>query len=241
MSRDHFADIPSQDYNLFKKIMPYSDELQDKLGQIVRNYSGLLQNKIISVVEGGPGTGLTTLRLLEADKRITVIGIDNEETYLKQASAALSEYGDRVQFRNKDLLEALTEIPDGSIDIFASAWMIHNVPPAYRAQLFPEIARILKTGGLFVNCDKLAQNDESLHLKDLEIQCQILNFFDEFGRPDLKKKWKEHWDDDERIKFTEDEQVKLLRFQNFGKVFITDRKEMDAIIIGILDSLNSTT
>jgi tRNA (cmo5U34)-methyltransferase len=235
MSRDHFADIPSQDYNLFKKIMPHSDGLQDKLGEAVRDYSSLLQNKIISVVEGGSGTGLTTLRLLKADKHITVLCIDNEGAYLKQASAALSEYGDRVQFRNMDLLETLKEIPDGSIDIFASAWMIHNVPPGYRSKLFPEISRILKKGGLFINCDKLAQNDESLHLKDLEIQCQSLNLFDDFGRPDLKKKWKEHWDDDEKVKFTEDEQVNLLRVQNFSKVSVLDRKGLDAIIIGIRD------
>jgi len=227
---DRFADILGDDYDLFKKIMPNSDEFQNRVGEIVKNYSSTLLNKTISVVEGGSGTGLTTLRLLDADERITVVCIDNEETYLKQAGLVLSEYDNRVRYINKDLIEALKGIPDGSIDIFASAWMTHNVSPEYRAQLFPNISRILKKGGLFVNCDKFAQNDISLHAIDLENQSQNLDLFDNLGRLDLKKKWKEHWDNDEKIKFTEDEQVTLLKEQDFSNISISDRKGMEAII-----------
>lgn len=230
---DRFSNILGEEYNLFTKSFPGYDDFQDKIGEIIKNYSSSLQGNIISVVEGGTGTGLTAFRILDADERIKVIGIDNEEKLLKQARLILEQYGNRVELRHQDLLKALNEIQSNSIDIFASAWVIHNLSSEYRTQLFPEIARILKSGGLFVNVDKYAQNNSVSHAKDLEQQIKAFDVFDKINRPDLKLEWSKHYQEDEKIKFTEKEQTDLLEDNKFHNITILYRKVMDAITTAI--------
>ena len=233
MNTDRFANVLGEDYNLFKKSLPDYDSFQDKIGDIVKKYTSSINRDTILVVEGGTGTGLTAYRILNADKRIKVIGIDNEEKLLKQARVVLAEYGDRIELKHKDLLEALKDITSESADVFASAWVIHNLTSDYRVKLFPEIARVLKKGGLFVNVDKYAQDDLVLHNQDLNKQIKAFEVFDEIKRPDLKKEWTKHYDEDNKIKFTEKEQMDFLKEQRFTNIISSDRKVMDTIFTAI--------
>ena len=135
---------------------------------------------------------------------------------------------------NIDLLVALKAIPDKSVDIFASVWVVHNLQPEYREQLFPEIARILKIGGLFINGDKYARNEADLQAQDLESQIMAFDVFDTLSRSDLKKEWTEHYREDEKIKITENEQIQILQGLEFKDVAVQYRKGMEAIITGTL-------
>jgi|SRR3989338_3518024 len=233
MNSDRFSGILGEDYDLLRLVIPHHDEFQDKIGEIIKRYSAQLQIDNILVVEGGTGTGLTTIRILNADGRIKVIGIDNEEKTLNQAGQILKEFDDRVDFRKQDLLEALRAISDQSVDIFASAWVIHNLNPEYRQKLFPEITRALKTGGLFVSGDNYARDDDKEHQEDLESRIRAFANFDKMGRPDLNIEWTKHSLEDEKIKITEGEQMKILRKLGFKDVSIQYRKEMEAIIVGV--------
>jgi tRNA (cmo5U34)-methyltransferase len=233
MSIDRFANILGEEYNLFNKAVPHHDEFQSKVGEIIKNYSSSLKTEDISVVEGGCGTGITTTRILEADKRIKVIGIDNEEKTIKQARAILEEYGDRVDLKKEDLLTALKSLSDKSVDVFASVWVIHNLAPEYRTQLFPEIARVLKIGGLFINGDKYARNEANLHASDLENQIKAFDIFDTLGRSDLKQEWTEHYHEDEKIKITENEQRTILQNLGFNDIQVQYRKGMEAIVTAL--------
>lgn len=233
MNTDRFANILGEEYNLFNKAVPHHDEFQGKVGEIIKDYSSSLKAEDISVVEGGCGTGITTTRILEADKRIKVIGIDNEEKTIKQARAILEEYGDRVDLKKEDLLTALKSLPDKSVDIFASVWVIHNLAPEYRTQLFSEIARVLKIGGLFINGDKYARNEADLHAEDLENQIKAFDIFDTLDRSDLKQEWTGHYHEDEKIKITENEQISILKSLEFHNTTVEYRKGMEAIITSI--------
>lgn len=230
MNSDRFANVLGEEYNLFNKSVPHHDEFQDKVGEIIKNYVASLQSDTIFVVEGGSGTGLTTVRILDADRRIKVIGIDNEEKTINQGQTILKEYGDRVDLQKKDLLEALQKMPSEFADIFTSVWVIHNLTPKYRERLFPEIARVLKIGGLFINGDKYARDEQVEYEKDLENQIKAFDVFDSFGRPNLKKEWTEHYQEDEKIKITENEQINTLKGLGFNNIDIEYRKGMEAII-----------
>ena len=234
MNTDRFANVLGDDYNLFNKAVPHHDEFQEKVAEIIKSYSFSLPTDNVLVVEGGCGTGITTARILEADKRIKVIGIDNEERTIKQARAILKDYENRVNLKKEDLLVALKAIPDKSVDIFASVWVVHNLQPEYREQLFPEIARILKIGGLFINGDKYARNEADLQAQDLESQIMAFDVFDTLSRSDLKKEWTEHYREDEKIKITENEQIQILQGLEFKDVAVQYRKGMEAIITGTL-------
>jgi tRNA (cmo5U34)-methyltransferase len=232
---ERFANVLGSEYNLFEKAVPHHDEFQDKVGETIKDYAATLQSDVISVVEGGCGTGLTTIRVLGADKRIKVIGIDNEEKTIIQAKTILGDFVDRVTLEQEDLLEALRKLPDKSVDIYTSVWVIHNLPPEYRAKLFPEIARVLKKGGLFINGDKYARDDESAYKQDFENQINAFDEFDKIERPDLKKEWTEHYRQDEKIKISESEQIKILEGLGFKDVKVQYRKGMEAIISAISD------
>lgn len=225
------------DYNLFNKSVPHHDEFQDKIGEIIKKYVAGLPNEVVYVIEGGSGTGLTTIRILEADTRITVVGVDNEKTIVDQARAILVDYGKRVFIQEDDLLEALRKMPTASADVFVSAWVLHNFTPQYRSVLFPEIARVLKVGGLFINGDKYARSDAEAHQHDMDEQIRAFDVFEVLGRPDLTQAWTEHYQEDEKIKITEDEQIQLLDEAGFSGIKIPYRKGMEAIITGVRESL----
>lgn len=233
MNSDRFANVLGDEYNLFNKAVPHHEEFQNRVGEIIKTYSATLGNDTISVVEGGVGTGITTVRILDADKHIKVEGIDNEEKTIHQARVILKDYGDRISLQKEDLLEAMRKIPSKSVDIFASVWVIHNLAPEYRADLFIEIARILKSGGLFINGDKYARDDRQAHNEDFEGQIRAFDSFDTIGRPDLKKEWTDHYHQDEKIKISESEQTKTLEDLGFKEVAIQYRQGMEAIITGI--------
>jgi tRNA (cmo5U34)-methyltransferase len=233
MDSDRFANVLGDEYNLFEKAVPHHDEFQDKVGEAIKDYAATLQSDVISVVEGGCGTGLTTIRVLGADKRIKVVGIDNEEKTINQAKAILEDFGDRVTLEQEDLLEALRKISDESVDIYTSVWVIHNLPPEYRAKLFPEIARVLKKGGLFINGDKYARDDQSTHQQDFDNQIKAFDAFDTIERPDLKKEWTDHYHQDEKIKISESEQIQILKDLGFKDIKVQYRKGMEAVITGI--------
>lgn len=230
MDTNRFSNVLGEEYNLFSKSIPHHDEFQNAVAGSVGRYAASSQTDIIRVVEGGCGTGITTARILDADGRIVVLGIDNEEKTIRQAQAVLQEYGNRVDLRYEDLLAALQSLPNVSADVFASVWVIHNLSPEYRERLFSEIARVLKPGGLFVNGDKYAQNDRELHERDLRYQIEAFDVYDSLGRPDLKKEWTDHYHEDEKTKITESEQTDILQKLGFRNVGVQYRKGMEAII-----------
>lgn len=205
MDSKRFSNILGEDYELLKLVIPHHDEFQDKIGEIIKSYCDTLKNEVISIVEGGTGTGLTTVRILETDRRIKVLGIDSEEKVLNQARKTLSSFTKRIEFENRDLIEALRDISDYSTDVFVSAWVIHNLDNNYRQKLFSEISRILKPGGLFISGDNYARDKDKEHQKDLEKRIEAFENFAKMGRPDLKDEWTKHCFEDEKIKITESE------------------------------------
>ena len=59
--------------------MPHYDELEAKIGEIIaRKFSGENISKI-EVLEIGPGSGITTKVLLDCDKRVSIIAVDNSQ------------------------------------------------------------------------------------------------------------------------------------------------------------------
>jgi tRNA (cmo5U34)-methyltransferase len=184
-------------------------------------------------VEGGCGSGLTTVNILNADQRIRVLGIDKREAILNQARLYLSKHAPRVDLRKQDLLDSLKNMQQQYADAFASAWTIHNLTPQYRQELFPEISRILKVGGLFVNGDCYAKDEERDYQEDLEKRLKEFDKFDEIGRSDLKHIWVEHCLSDKETKIREGEQIIILENLGFESIKICYRKGMEAIITGI--------
>ena len=227
-----FSDEIGEEYDIFPLAVPHYDEMQSRVGELVKNYLVRLPDTNIQIVEGGCGTGLTTRYLLEADPRVTVIAIDNERVMLEQAEKTLAKYADRVKFLQEDLLQAIVKMND--VKIFVSGFCIHNLPPNYRKELFRGIGQTLAPGALFINCDKIAQDNETEHRQALKEQVEAFRVFTKHGKPELEEEWTKHYIElDDPIRLTEAEQIDALSQAGFINIKRVFRKRMDAIVQAI--------
>lgn len=233
MNNARFSGDLGKEYDLFYQAFPYLLDLEGEVESILRTYI----NKHwphdfdgnITVYDGGCGTGTTTEVVLRADKRVRVVAIDNEPTMLKQAQEKLQNYKDRITFVESDLLEAIRGFRD--IHIFVSGFTIHNLPLSYRGELFKELGKVMGSGSLFINVDKIARDDEDLHQQDLQAEFEMFKYFTEHGHPELEKGWAEHYLEDDKIRLTEKECRETLGREGFKDVTFRSRKYLDVIVV----------
>jgi SAM-dependent methyltransferase len=100
------------------------------------------------VVDLGSGTGLSTL--VWAERAQQIIGIEPNAEMLAQAEhrRAISPNGERVRYQ--DALSTQTGLPSGCADIVTCSQSLHWMEPELT---FAEVARILRSGGLFAAYD----------------------------------------------------------------------------------------
>jgi ubiquinone/menaquinone biosynthesis C-methylase UbiE len=228
MDDKKFSGVIGEEYDLFQLVIQHHDEFQAHLGEIVSEFASKSKLEVIKVVEIGSGTGITTKVLLDTDPRMRVVAIDNEP---KMEKSLASPPPDRVEFILDDALKVLQKMEESSVDVVASCYTIHNMPINWRASLFKEIYRVLRPCGIVVNADKIAVDDESEHQEILNRQLAAFVRFKDIGRADLYEEWYTHYNDDESVRFTEAEQVLLLKESGLTNIQRPYRQEMEAVFV----------
>lgn len=216
---------------LFWEVVPHYKDAQDTIIATVHEAFGASPEKELSVLEIGCGTGLTTERILAADPRIVLTSIDNVDYVVEQAQIRLADQGKgRLTIKYADALKYLQRQTSTSLDMIVSALVLHNCPSEYRNQVFAQIYRVLKDGGIFINIDKIAQDDETEHQAALDWQIKEFDKFATIGHPDLKEKWTQHYVDDEKpgILLYEHDYLGVLHSMGFKDVRRTYRYQMEA-------------
>jgi ubiquinone/menaquinone biosynthesis C-methylase UbiE len=103
------------------------------------------------VLEVGPGPGLTTDLLRERVRKLTAVELD-QDLALKLAM--------RLADTNVEVVNAdATALPfdSGRFTAAVSLTMLHHIPTVQlQDQMFDEIARVLRPGGVFIAADSLA-------------------------------------------------------------------------------------
>jgi len=124
-------------------------------------------------------------------------------------------------------------LPEFSFDVVASALVLHNLNRDYRHLLHEQIYRVLQLGGLFVNADKYAENDEQ---RFMALQVTLGRFFDTFvplGKVDLLRAAVLHEVADEapdRV-MREAEAVSELADLGFRNVEVRSRHNVAALLL----------
>lgn len=115
-----------------------------------------------NVVELGPGPGLTTDILLRRVPRLTAVELDQP-----LATALAARLGNSVTVIFADATKS--GLPSQSFSAVTCFTMLHHIPTAaLQDQLFSEVTRILRPGGLFVGTDGLNTADRrALHSDDI--------------------------------------------------------------------------
>jgi Methylase involved in ubiquinone/menaquinone biosynthesis len=237
MTEQRFSGKISEKYSLYGMGSPHHDEFEEKIAEIVGEFSKKINDEKIRLIELGCGDGSTTICLVNADQRIAVDTIENEPSMVEQAKHNLKEFIEKgkVKIIYADVVEYLQKLENSSVDIIASGLVIHNLTGVHRTELMNEVSRVLKSGGLFVNGDKIAQSDYEKHQEDLWNQIQAYDLYLKHGLPELRKEWILHCIEDEkedRIMY-DDVEVERVKDLGFKDVKIIFRHWMDAIIFGI--------
>ena len=117
------------------------------------------------VLEVGPGPGRTTEVLVQMAPRLTAVEVD---------SALAGSLAERLGGPTVEVLEAdatRLPLPDGRFSAALSFTMLHHVPSvAEQDQVFAEVARVLRPGGVFAGTDSLATPElAALHSDDIYV------------------------------------------------------------------------
>lgn len=228
-----FSGVMGEDYELIKLICPLAIELSrmvgEKIGQLPQN------NGPLRVVELGGGTGITTLSILSAPVDTHVISIDSEPTMQNQAKRSLKAWEEegKVTFCCQDALSALNQMPADSADVVASVYTLHNFRDIYREEVIPEIFRVLKPGGLFINGDRYALDDKLEQTR--LVQQEIGDYFKallEINRPDLLEHWIIHLFGDESENHIMRQSYALLQLHEagFADIDLSHRMAVNAMV-----------
>ena len=107
-----------------------------------------------TVLELGTGTGETARRVLSANPRANVLGVDASREMLARARSALP--AGRVRLVVGRLEDPL---PEGPFDVVVSVLAVHHLDAAGKADLFRRVARVLAPRGRFVLGDVIVPSD----------------------------------------------------------------------------------
>ncbi len=232
-----FSGVIGQEYQMLKLICPYAAEMSRLVGEQVGKFCRS-HPEVVRVVELGGGTGITTLSILSADERLTVLSIDNEPTMQNQAKKSLQRWADcgRLEFSGDDALTALQALPADSIDALATAYTMHNFKNDYRLSVIQEIYRVLKPAGQFINGDRYALDDINAHTR--ATQQEIAGYFKvltEINRLDLLEHWIIHLfnDESENHIMRETLAIQQMTAAGFKQIEIKLRMEVNALLTAI--------
>lgn len=114
------------------------------------------------VLDVGCGAGWALVHLAERFPKISCVGVDIEPRSIQLANELIRSRGlaDRCAAR---LMSAESLAEEGAYDIATSFLVVHEIPPAVKAEAFRGIARCLVKGGNFVIFDETyPETDEGL-------------------------------------------------------------------------------
>jgi ubiquinone/menaquinone biosynthesis C-methylase UbiE len=125
------------------------------LPQLHEVFAGRDQRKL-KVIDIGCGTGRFIDALKQVWPKLSVLGIDLSEAYVRHARQHLQRWS-RVNFgvAKAESLPVANESQDALISIF----LFHELPPQVRRVVLCECARVLKSGGRLVLVDSLQRGD----------------------------------------------------------------------------------
>ncbi len=213
------------DYDIFNKVYPFTERLQKESVLFLKESLKWYWKRILEI---WTWNWETTLQIINHFQNSIIDTVDISEVMQKSAIEVLKyqKTSNKINFILEDILQYIKKIPDGFYDWAVSCFTIHNIFQTERPALYKELWRIIKKWWIFVNWDKVIEDDVEKHKDDLQ-KCLDLykKFTKDFNRPDLEKEWIEHYlrDDKDDLKLTKWIQEKMLLDSWFGELQYSGR------------------
>jgi ubiquinone/menaquinone biosynthesis C-methylase UbiE len=149
------------------------------------------QRSVTRVLDIGCGTGSLMLPVLEEFREAEVFGIDFDPTLLALAEKRLLEYGDRAHLIQADLRdESWLKLMPNPMEAALSATALHWLNPEQLERFYRQLARILRSGGIFLNADHVRSDCESIQKTWQQHREQMIEQEGNSGA----EQWESFWD-----------------------------------------------
>ena len=217
----NYNHYPSEAYDtdVQTAVIPGHKELHDCIAAIVQKE---FEGKKPRVLELGPGTGLTSLRVFESAHVSEYVSIDFSEHMLDGAQKRLQGYNPTF------ILADYSEIQfQGKFDLVVSAISIHHQTNEGKRDLFHKIIDALSLGGIFLLGDLVTYRDpyEAALNEAYQHAHLVANARDE----QALKEWSHHYKFVNILAPLED-QVEWLSSAGFKEIKVPFRKYNTALI-----------
>jgi len=164
---------------------------------------------------------------LSSTCRVKLIGLDNSEAMLEQASKKCQALGAlHVELKNADILEYNYK----EADVFVSNYTLQFIRPLVREELVKKIASSLKKDGIFIFCEKVISHHSKLN-KDL-IECYY-EFKKEQGYSEFEISQKREALENVLVPYSEEENIKMAKNCGFSHCEVVFRWANFATFIAI--------
>lgn len=235
-SEHRFKGAMGEEYRLIRLALPHFEELQNLTASAVKNFQREKGKTKLECIDIGCGDGVTAYTILASVPAIHMVCLDNEQKMIDQARDNLIEAIDenRCDLIHTDALEYFQGLNSHSVDVVASVLTLHNMQREYRDTLHRQIFRILAQGGLFVNADKYAPQDDNERF--MALGTALARFFEAYaplGKLDLLEEWVLHNVADQAPDrcMKEGDTITILEEVGFCNIRIPYRSNMEAVLI----------
>ena len=174
----------------------------------------------------GCSTASLLINLAKKTTNATLIGLDNSDAMLEQASKKANALGADIELVNGDILEYDYK----EADVFVSNYTLQFIRPLVREELVHKIASSLKKDGVFIFSEKVISHHPKLN-KDL-IECYY-GFKKENGYSEYEIAQKREALVNILVPYSEEENIKMAKNNGFSHCEVVFRWANFATFIAI--------
>ncbi|MEY2664236.1 MAG: hypothetical protein RIT04_44 [Candidatus Parcubacteria bacterium] len=239
MTNSHYPESLLKDYAVLLDHFPSHVTCRPYIVEVIEKWKQQYSTKHnpngqIRILEIGPGYGETTELILE-NIPSTVTLVEADRVALDMLSSKLEKFQKQIIPINEDATSWIKSQPSNTYDVFTASWVIHNFPQDQREQFLFEVARILRSGGLFVIFDKILPDNQAEVERLWGIHTERLNGLDTIGKSEQKNEMLAHEIRDSKQPYVwhEREFKDSLRKLDFKDITIVMRNERDIVASGI--------
>jgi tRNA (cmo5U34)-methyltransferase len=174
----------------------------------------------------GCSTASLLISIAKQNKEATLIGLDNSEAMLEQASKKAHAMGAEIKLLNADILEYEYK----EADVFVSNYTLQFIRPLVREELVKKIADSLKKDGVFIFSEKVISHHPKLN-KDL-----IEHYYDfkkKQGYSEFEISQKREALENVLVPYSEEENIKMAKNAGFSHCEVVFRWANFATFIAI--------
>ncbi len=164
IDKNRFFEMPEIFDNLAQFMVPQYDFLQDEIFRII----SFENDKPISIIDLGGGSGIWLEKFLKRYKNAQVFWVDYSKAFLDIAGKRLDKFSDRVKYilsKFEDNWESEIKV---NPDIIVSMSSIHHLETQEKKRLYKRIYDILNPGGWFFNIDEMKTLYQDSYLQSME-------------------------------------------------------------------------